>query len=109
MVKKNFKIFFSGTKRPMILKLGMRHWFHVCYQSCSNDDTGLTVTYFIARSNLVLFVFVWKNAKAIDFQETIEAEMGWFVKKSIFSFLTALNLFKMQSDAKLIHLAIHVY
>ena len=54
---KNFKIFFSGTKRPMILKLGMRHWFHVCYQSCSNDDTGLTLTYFTARSNLVLFCF----------------------------------------------------
>ena len=31
------------------------------------------MTYFTARSNLVPFVYVWENAEAVDFQETIEA------------------------------------
>ena len=59
---KPLKIFFSGTKRLMTLKLAMRHWFLRYYQICSDDDPGLTLTYFTARSNLVPFVFVWENA-----------------------------------------------
>ena len=50
---------FSGTKRPMILKLRMHHWVLEYYQVCSNDDPGLTLTYFAARSNLVPYAFVW--------------------------------------------------
>ena len=50
--KKTFKIFF-GTERLMNLKLGMRHQVLVYYQVCSNDAPGLTMTYFMARSNLV--------------------------------------------------------
>ena len=57
----------------MTLKLGMWHWLLRYYQICSNDDPGLTLTYFPARSNLVPFVFVWENAAAVDFQETFEA------------------------------------
>ena len=51
----------------MTLKLGMQHWLLEYYHVCSNDDTGFTLTYFKARSNLVPFVF------CIDFLETIEA------------------------------------
>ena len=51
--KKTLKFFFSGTKRPMTLKLGMQHWVHEYYQVCSNDDPGLILTYFSARSNLL--------------------------------------------------------
>ena len=41
---KNIKIiFFSGTKRPMTLKLGMQHWVLKCYQICLNDDPGLSL------------------------------------------------------------------
>ena len=47
-----FKIFFSGTKRPMTLKVGMQHRGHRYYQVCSNYDPGLTLTYSTARSNL---------------------------------------------------------
>ena len=49
------KIFFSGTKQPMTLKVGMQHRIleYNMYQVCSNDDPGLTLTYFMARSNLV--------------------------------------------------------
>ena len=41
------------------LKLGMQHWVLEYYQVCSNDEPGLTLTYFTARSNLVPFAFVW--------------------------------------------------
>ena len=53
---KNLK---SGTKKPMILKLGMQHFVLKYYQVYSNDDPGLTLTYFMARSNLVPYAFVW--------------------------------------------------
>ena len=55
----------------MTLTLGMRHRVHEYYQICSNDDSGLTLTYFTARSNLIPYGFVWKKGKTIDFSETI--------------------------------------
>ena len=55
------KIFFSGTKRLMTLKLGMQHQVLEYYQVCSNDDPGLTLTYSTARSNLVHYAFVWEK------------------------------------------------
>ena len=64
---KNIKIFFSGTKRPMTLTLGMRHRVLEYYQVCSNDDPVLILTYFMARSNLVPYAFVWEKCKAMDF------------------------------------------
>ena len=36
-----------------------------------NDDPGLTLTYFTARSNLVPYAFVWEKDKTMDFSETI--------------------------------------
>ena len=49
--KTPLKIFFSSTRRPMILKLGMKHqamelfkvYIHV------NHDPGMTLTFFMAR------------------------------------------------------------
>ena len=32
---------------------------------------GLTLTYFMARSNLVPYAFVWEKGKTMDFSETI--------------------------------------
>ena len=46
----------------MALKLGMQHLVLKYYQICPNDDPGLTVTYFTARSNLVPLTYVWENA-----------------------------------------------
>ena len=40
-------------------------------QSLYNDDPGLTLTYFTARSNLVPYVFVWEKGKTMDFLKTI--------------------------------------
>ena len=68
---KTLKIFFSGTKSPMSLKLGMQHRVHEYYQVCSNDDPELTLTYFTARSNLFPHAFVWEKCKTMDFSETI--------------------------------------
>ena len=65
------KIFFSGTKRPMTLNLGMQHRVLETYQICSNDDPGLTLTYFMGKSNLVPYAFVWKKGKTVDFSEMI--------------------------------------
>ena len=42
----------------MTLEHGILHWVLKYYQVCSNDDPGLTLTYFTARSNLVSFAFV---------------------------------------------------
>ena len=55
----------------MTLKLGMQHWVLEYYQVCSNDDPGLTLTYSMARSNLVPYAFVWEKGKTVDFSETI--------------------------------------
>ena len=38
---------------------------------CSNDDSGLTLTYFTGRSNLVPYAFLWEKGKTVDFSETI--------------------------------------
>ena len=57
------KKIFSGTKRPVTLKLGMQDWVLEYYLVCSNDypELTLTLTYFTARSNLVLYAFVGKR------------------------------------------------
>ena len=55
----------------MTLKLGMHHRVLEYYQVCSNDDPGLTVTYFMSRSYLVLYASVWETDKTMDFSETI--------------------------------------
>ena len=68
---KNLKKIFSGTKRLMTLNLGMHHRVLEYYQICSNDDPGLTLIYFTARSNLVPYAFVWEKGKTMDFSETI--------------------------------------
>ena len=55
----------------MTLKLGMQHQVLEYYQVCSNDDPGLTWTYFTARSNLVPYAFIREKGKIMDFSETI--------------------------------------
>ena len=55
----------------MTLKVCMPHQVLTYYQVCSNDDPGLTLTYFTARSILVPYVLVWEKVKTMDFSETI--------------------------------------
>ena len=40
---------------------------------CSNNDPGVTLTYFMARSHLVTKAFLWEKVKTVDFSETIAA------------------------------------
>ena len=55
----------------MTLKVGMQHPVLEYCQICSNDDPELTFAYFMARSNLVPYAFVWEKGKIINFSETI--------------------------------------
>ena len=68
---KNLQNLLLHSKRLMPLKLGMQHRVLEYYQVCLNDDPGLTLTYFTARSNLVPDAFVWEKGKTMDFSETI--------------------------------------
>ena len=47
--KKTLKIFLSRTRRPMILKVGMKHQGEELYKVYINHDLGMTLTYFMAR------------------------------------------------------------
>ena len=55
----------------MTLNVDMQHWVLEYYQDCSNDESGLTLTYFMARLNFVPYTFVWEECKTMDFSETI--------------------------------------
>ena len=54
---KTLKIFFSRTRSPMILKLGMYHWGLKLYKVYINVEPELTLTCFTARSNCVICTF----------------------------------------------------
>ena len=43
----------------MNLKLGMQHRGLKLYKVYINDDPGLTLTYFMPRSNWVAYTFEW--------------------------------------------------
>ena len=74
----------------MTLKLGMRHWLREYYQIYSNDDLGLTLTYFTARSILVPFVFLF-----------------FFVVFFLFCFFVRKTL-KLQTEACEVNIGMHV-
>ena len=96
------KIFFSGTKTPMTLKVFMQHRVLKCFQICSNDDTELTLTYFTARSNLIPYAFVWEKGKIMDFSETI---VVYDIKVGIFRLLNEyMNHYEYQRSRSFIEL-----
>ena len=49
----------------------MQHRVLEYYQVYSNNDSGLTLPYFMARPNFVPYAFVWEEGKTMDFSETI--------------------------------------
>ena len=55
----------------MTLNVGMLHWVLEYYQVYSNDDPGLTVSCFTAKSNVNPYAFVWEKGKTVDFSGTI--------------------------------------
>ena len=72
------------------------------YQVCSNDDPGLTLTYFTTKSNLVPYAFVWEKVKTMDFSETI---VVYDIKVGICSQLNEyMKLYEYQRSRSLIDL-----
>ena len=57
--KNLLKIFLSRTRSPMTLKLSMYYMRLKFYKVYINDNPGLTLTYFKARSNSVTCMFEW--------------------------------------------------
>ena len=55
----------------MTLELCMHHRVLEYYQVCPNDDPWLTLTYFMAWSDMVLYAFIWVKGKTIDFSVSI--------------------------------------
>ena len=53
----------------MTLKVGLQHQVLKYYQVYLNDDPGLTLTYFMARSNLVLISLYVNKVKHWPFQK----------------------------------------
>ena len=86
----------------MTLKVCMQHWVLKCYQICSNDDPGLTLTYFTARSNLGPYAFVWEKVKTMDFAETIVVNDVKVVRCSNLN--ECLKLYEYQRSRSLIDL-----
>ena len=64
---------FSGIGGPISTKLGMYYRGLLPIIVCSNDDPGVTLTYFTARSNLVTKAFLWEKVKTVDCSETVAA------------------------------------
>ena len=72
--KNPLKIFFSRTRRPMTLGLGMYHQGCGAYQVCSNNDPRLTLTYLTSRSTLLSDRFKWDFfLKSCFFLNTVKA------------------------------------
>ena len=60
--KSPLNIFFSRTKRPMALGLGMYYWRYWPYQVCTNDGSGLSLTFFNSRPNLIPNAFILEKS-----------------------------------------------
>ena len=63
------KIFLSKTKRPMSLNVCMQHQVLKYYPVCSNDDPGLTMTYFMTGQIWSFMILYGKKLKQWIFQK----------------------------------------
>ena len=80
-VKNSLKIVFLGTRWTITTKLGMKHWRLKPIISYSNDNPGLTLTYFTARS--ATWAFIWANMTMMYSLEIIascDLEFGLYTK-----------------------------
>ena len=67
--KNPLKIFFSGTKWPVTLGLGMQHLGHKPNKVCSNNDLELTLTFFTA----ILILLYGRFPEGIGRQGRVES------------------------------------
>ena len=71
MVKTFLEIFFPGSNGPIFMKLCMKHQKPKPIIFCSNNDPGLTLTYFTARSNFKTMALIWDNVTMMESLEII--------------------------------------
>ena len=71
----------------MILKLGMKHQGEELYKFYINHDTGMTLTYFTARSTQVAHAFEWgKLLIPLSYTFFLQADEENFVRKKSLTF-----------------------
>ena len=87
----------------MILKLGMLHWGLKLHKVYINDDPGLTLTYFTARSNWVTYTFEWGKQKTYDL-ETWHVALGTQAPQSLYKWWSWVDLDLFYGKVKLGHL-----
>ena len=64
----SLNLFFSGTKRPLALGLNTEERGCGPYQVSKNDESRLTMTYFMAGSNLIPNAFIWRKSSNVHFR-----------------------------------------
>ena len=77
--KNTLKIFFPGTTGQILMKLCLKHQRPKPFIICANYDPGLTLTYFLARSNFATWAFTWENVTMMDSLEinaSCDLELG---------------------------------
>ena len=68
----------SGTKRPMALGNGMLHWGCEPYKVCTNDESRLTLTHFMTRSNLMPIMHLYgKNIEMFIFLQLFKPKLKY--------------------------------
>ena len=88
----------------MILKLGMQHRALQLYKVCINGDPGLTVTYFMATSNLFSCAFEWEKFYKVIKWEKLAAD--YQIKKKIYIFEKKLTPGVLSAPAPGIYICI---
>ena len=84
------------NQRPLALGLGMQHCECGPYQVCTNDESRLTLTYFMARSNLIPNAFILGKSLNVHFSINVLAEFIIVKPSETLSFgppHTNLNIF----------------
>ena len=68
---KNLKNLLLWNQKAVDFETCYSAWVLKYYQVYSNDHPGLTLTYFMARSNLLPYAFEWEKGKTMDFQKLV--------------------------------------
>ena len=76
--RNTLKTFCPGTTGQILMTLCMKHQRPKPFiiKFCANYDPGLTLTYFMARSNFAACAFRWKNVTMMDSLEYFDLEFG---------------------------------
>ena len=80
--KNTLKLLFPGINGPTLTKLGMKHQILKPNILCSNDNPGLTMTYFTSRSNFAIIYKAFYMGKC-DNDGFFDNHPGiWFIEQN---------------------------